>query len=354
MTSLIGYLYRALDEYNNMFNIESKDMTEEVKQQLRVRQDIVREFLDHHFEFNPDLHVAPLNYNTVEQGTKNKFSVNNFRQVIKNTIDTLKDKTPVDNDRIAKLEEIYKNALQDPERRHERYSAFESIAVADSAQPMPSYDVWQKWQVYEKHHYDAIRDLVEASYCEKPEMEYFVCVHDRYPNAEIAQKAAESISTRKSMPVICVENNQNVLLSDFKKNRERIEFYDGNDSLLKKIHDRVKDEQKLAADMIKKKIKRTRMLDIIKHGPRDDKNLNQYIEANDDLKQIDSALSIEEQLELEDVNKKLENGEITVDDLRNDFKANEGPLNGVEVQYLVAGKNPHINKFYTEQHTGEK
>ena len=228
MTSLVGFMYRMVKEYDDLYFVLSSDQTEESKKASQIKQAIVKDFLDKIFEYNP------------EDNVRSSYDPNE----------------------------------KDPERKAWPLTENGQMTKAEydnSYAPVPSIDAFYRWQWYENANYDKILSTVNDLYSDKPDLEYAIQIHKTFDNIKDAESFAEVNSSLISASIIVLYPNKWNILGQYKTNRSRMNFYNQDNDVLKKITDRVEKDELLGKDMLKKRVIRRKKQNIKQSGPADSK-----------------------------------------------------------------------------------
>lgn len=260
MTSLVGFVYRMVKEYDDLYKLEDWEKTEEQQKASKIKQAIIKDFLDRIFEHDPENNVQSA-YNP-------------------NSADT--ERTPLETD---------EKGTPNP------------VELANTLVPVPTYDAFHRWQWYEEANYDKLREVVNNIYGEKPDLEYAIQIHKQFDSVDDAKKFQQDNGHLTIAPIITLENNAWNLLGSFKENRQRIDFYNKDNQVIQKIMDRVKTDQDYGMKLMKNRVKRKKKKTIAKHGP-ESADLAKYIK--DSGFGQSTILTEEERAELEKFTKKLE------------------------------------------------
>lgn len=313
MTSLIGFLYRQCDEYEldegeppchlddyetfmeayetaistakeskkwldgfwKIFhedNLSEETLTAEQKaerlthQRVLERGDgfkkrlIVRQFLDSLFQFNPDIHVRsaysnnPLDPERVKPTqVVNKIST---KTIIGKSGTKLKIKDSTEGETIN-----------------------EKRANSEFVKHIPPADVFHRWTYYTDSNYEEVRTAVQDLYCEKPDLEFAINPYDRFDSQEDAEKFVQKHKNEVIADVLTLSNGKWNLCGSFKKNRDRINFYNEKTAVIEEIFKQLEQDKKLGADLMRKRVKRKKKKNIEESGP-DPEEFKQYKKNN--------------------------------------------------------------------------
>jgi hypothetical protein len=161
-------------------------------------------------------------------------------------------------------------------------------------------------------------------------------------------------------------------LGAFKKNREKIEFYNKNTSILKSILDRHTEDKKLGEDLMQKRVKKEKAKNIAKYGPdapglatykATRKGVPQTTISAEEMKRLEAArgdLKAARELEVIDQNKaKLRQ----LDDIKayrplssqeqTDYKRAEEAIKHAEEMLEVPDNSIQVDVFQHDTRTGK-
>lgn len=202
---------------------------------------IVRKFLDSLFNFNPDKHV------------RSAYSHN-----------------PLDPERVVpsrvkpkKATSLTKN-LVDSKRSNSRL-----------VQNIPPADTFHRWKYYTDSNYEEIRNATQDLYCEKPDLEFAINPYDQFNSEDDAKRFVQKHKNEVIADVLTLHNSKWNLTGSFKKNRNRINFYNEKTAVIEQIFKRIEQDKKLGADLMRKRVKRKKIKNIKEVGS-DVKELKQY------------------------------------------------------------------------------
>lgn len=288
MTSLIGFLYRACDEYELdegepvchmddydefMRKYESalsdaresetwlKEHTEEddslefkatkLNHHRRVergkgygRRLVVRQFLDGMFEFNPDKHV------------RSAYSDN-----------------PLDPERVTPAQIKRKNKKVIVGKSGSTMEV--ERANSELVKHIPPADTFHRYSTYIDNNYEEIRGAVTDLYCEKPDLEFAINPYNQFENQEDAEKFVKKHQNEVIADILTLHNSKWNLCGSFKKNRERVNFYNERTAVLEEIFKTAEQDKKLGADMMRKRVARKKDKNVKESGP-DPEAFKQY------------------------------------------------------------------------------
>lgn len=291
MTSLIGFLYRQCDEYElddgeppvhmddfdtfmlkyseaennavqskkwlteNKFNeknltIEQKGEILEHKKRIErgegfKKRLIVRQFIDNIFQFNPDRHV------------RSAYSDN-----------------PLDPERVTPnhIKQASKSTKTITGKSGKKITIKKDVARSTSkfVQHVPPLDTFHRWTYYTDSNYEEIRMAVQDLYCEKPDLEFAINPYDQFEGKDALENAEKFVQKHQKeviTDVLTLTNSKWNLCGSFKKNRERINFYNEKTTVIEEIFKQIELDKKLGADMMRKRVTRKKKKNVEECGP---------------------------------------------------------------------------------------
>jgi hypothetical protein len=352
MTAMIGYMYRLAAEYEcedevaiatATFNKKVATYTDP-NEAAKCREEhmayvdliqsstrrIIKKFLDRNFEYNPDHHV--MNASSTQRVQKarstemdkklesNPKMYTYMRQnllcgqtLLDQAVDSLKSSAVVLGDLVYGKEHV---TLDDVADVHgivqKKYSACLTLAnemkqitaplvAADTVEAWnvdPPVDVFHHYTRYLTNHYEELRAVCAEYYNEKPDIEYSVIYYDHFDSPEAAREYKIQHENEFKQEVMTIENSGITLIGPFKENRERIDFYNKNTEILKKMTEQADRDQKLGKDLMDKRTQKQKKKNVAELGP-DDSRLSAYSKSNNTVKNIGvkKTMTIEEQQE---------------------------------------------------------
>jgi hypothetical protein len=326
MTSLIGFLYRQCDEYElddgeppchlddyDAFMLKYTDAVESAKdsrewldefltlfnggafteEMLSGEQKaerlihrriisrgegfkkrlVVRQFLDGLFQFNPDKHVrsayssnpldpervAPAQIKTRKTNPLKKISIGKSGSVLK-----------IDNTNKIKPEPEPEPELE-PEPENRSNNTF--------VNHIPPADVFHRWTYYTDSNYEEVRTAVCDLYADKPDFEFAINPYDRFNSKEEAENFVLKHKNETIADIVTLHNNKWNLLGSFKKNRERVNFYNEKTEVIEEIFKQLERDTRLGAELMRKRVKRKKKINVNESGP-DPEEFRQYKKDN--------------------------------------------------------------------------
>lgn len=183
--------------------------------------------------------------------------------------------------------------------------------VEGAAKLIPPVNVFYHLERYINNNYEQLRRVVEALYCEKPDIEFSIQYYKSFSGEDYeseAEKHRRSLESSIIMPVISVENGGWTILGPFKQNRERIDYYSKNTELFQMMLEQQAKDQQLGKELMKDTLTKKKRENIIEAGP-DDPNLDKYREALGTIEKYgaEKVLSKEEKEKMADDAKSADN-----------------------------------------------
>jgi hypothetical protein len=162
------------------------------------------------------------------------------------------------------------------------------VPTGSAARPaidiLPPQDTFHRWNYYTEVNYEELRTITEAIYPEKSDLDWAIALWDVFEGTEAEVDAAfqkhcqryqdEVPSSIKALDFGCWS-----LLADFKENRKKIQFYNKNTEVIKRILDRHAEDKRLGADLMRNRVRHAKAKNIAEEGP-DAPGLAQYRRAN--------------------------------------------------------------------------
>lgn len=308
---------QRLETLNNRYekSFEEKEkLRAELKETHELRMKLIKstskaiitKFLNRNFKFNPDKHLRSAHTsNKADPERKDKYeAIKQQVMLAEQPIDTkLSSKQDATYEYLrGKLLETYQAAAETTATLKATLKTIlnPSIDVADKhgilmrkydqlakvtadlkklAEPLAAADTLAAWKVdppadvfhqfdrYLCNHYEQLRDVVTAVYNEKSDFEYAVIFYDSFKTPEAAREYRVKHDGEFRSDVFTVENSSVSLIGPFKENRERVDFYNKNTEILKRMMEQKEQDEKLGKDMMDKNIKAKKKKNIEEAGP---------------------------------------------------------------------------------------
>jgi hypothetical protein len=193
--------------------------------------------------------------------------------------------------------------------RHYLYPVGAESPARPAADHTPPQDTFHRWGYYTEVNYEELRTITEALYPERPDLDWALALWDVFEGtAESVDAAFRAHCQRwqEEVPsaIKALEFGSWSLLADFKENRSKIEFYNRNTEVLKRILDRHADDKRIGAELMRNRVRQTKARNIAADGP-DAPGLARYrrdiAESGQELagKGVERVISAEEMRRLE-------------------------------------------------------
>ena len=407
VTSLIGYSYRMLEEYSpdeeldrekrrfdkSVEGIDDKEklaaLTEDHKERnvliTKAAQRLVRNFLNRNFDFNPDFHLRGShsgNDKDPERKDKSEAIRDNCKiasaaphiesklspkpeetykylrsnllttyQTVTEITDVLKSVLNVTLDDSLDLADaqgiLFKKYKLLADITADMKKIAEPIALADTVSAWkvdPPADVFHQFDRYVTNHYEQLRDVVQALYNEKSDFEYAIVLYNSFKTQEAAKKYRVQHENEFKSDVVTVENSAVTLLGPFKENRERVDFYNKNTEVMKRMMEQVELDHKLGGDIMAKEVKSKKRKNIAEAGP-DAPGLASYSKAMNVVSELGAKKVL-----TKDETDKLSDAKQEARDIKEDY---EVPDDAIQVDmFFPQGADGETTlgkkKFYTQ------
>ena len=378
---------RRFDDFSkkaNQFPELRKDIAKEMVEPMAMLEmpainakKVIKNFLDNWFEFNPDAHVRK---------SYDEFKNRNIKEVPLEGLGTFKtdtvdpDRIPVDvllaNRPVFATSEDEKhfnsftassrayNSIMYLLRNETAYNAMSEIIKSDRAEyfrryltpltesstrgtleHIPPQDTFHRWEFYNDVNYEELRTATEAIYPEKSLLEMALIVYDYNEGTadEVKARYDEYCNTHQNNVISDIKSMELgnwTLIASFKKNRDKVNYYNQKTEILKRIMDRNAQDKILGQDLMKKRVHNLKAKNIKEAGPNDP-GLDNYISSNGPA-DTTRLVSNEEMLRLKRTNgdlkaarelKDLDNAKAELTILLN--KKKQGKLTAEEEQELA-------------------
>jgi len=324
-TAFIAWQYRALNEWNVPKNIPVKNLheykrfggsktfsREELNDENLQKRIHVREFLDHLYECDPQS-VMRSSYrfnpndperNSITEDAQKQRAMDNrekFRKKAKRVRKRQRDRIRKCNDDLnalyddlVKLEEQalkeeksekselstklnnfrakYNNVMSKIKENAEYGRNYVSPADNDGLYytalkyQMPDKRRFQ-YQYYMDVNYDQLCEATRDLFCFKQDIELSSIIYDIHDTMEDAEKWRKEHEDEIQTDVHVVQLGQWTFRGAFKENRERMNFYDSNNQLLKEILDKHNEDKQISNELLAERVKKAKAKNLAEHGP---------------------------------------------------------------------------------------
>jgi len=287
----------------------------EVEMPADLAKKIITEFIKNWFEFDPNLHVRSgldakkmaaaiesqqIGLSSVPVDTKDPGHL---------TIEALRSAAPVPApEHVDAVTAIFENrktfnavatilrggssladaaalAVANPET----FAAYMFPVAADSAarpavEAIPPQDTFHRWAYYTEVNYEELRTITEAIYPERADIDWALAVWATFEGTdeeikEAFDKHCQRYQDEVPSSIKSVELGSWSLLADFKNNRDKIQFYNKNTEVLKRILERHADDKRIGAELMRNRVRQVKAKNISEAGP-DAAGLKKYRQNN--------------------------------------------------------------------------
>jgi hypothetical protein len=184
---------------------------------------------------------------------------------------------------------------------------------------IPSTNVFYHLDRYLSNHYEQIREATAILYNEKPDIEFQLQYYGSFDSVEAARDFERKYESNVITSVYTIQNGGWTILGPFKENRSRIDFYNKNTEVIKRMFEQAESDQALGKDLMQKRIRRAKKENILSAGP-DDPGLAKYKAAVNTIEALGAkeGLTREEKDELAKAHREKEMAEVPEDAIQVD------------------------------------
>jgi hypothetical protein len=314
LTGLVGYLNRACDEWHvpdgipivpvydyvkdpesiTRFSADWK-MTDKIKKDLRENEEwmkkrvIVKEFLEEMFQYNPDEHVrsvykpqpkdidrlvlnTPAANLSIEEWKKKdvkfkeqmlEFDRIQHLRVMKETTDEKVD--PIIDDLVSR------NLLL-PDQHYStmnfsKWSNDDKNLLRTVCEMIPPADIYRRFRNYYEDNYDKLREAVLHLYCDKPDFDIAINPYQWHDDESSAIEFQKKHRDEVIADIIKAASGKWNFFAPFAKVQNTGKFFNKNTIVLEEMSEQIEKDQKLGADMMRKKVIKKKKKNIAEDGP---------------------------------------------------------------------------------------
>jgi hypothetical protein len=245
--------------FNNESFLQKKE--ELIKEQSAEEQIIINRFLNKLFKYNPNTHTTSI-FNS-------------------------------------------ENASADPERKEEVTNKFTEV--------VPPNDTFGRFTYYYDVNYEQIRKAVLYLYNDKPDTEVAINIFDSFDSIKECNDYIEKNQDNVITNLLNLTNYKWNLLGSFKKNRERISFYNENTVVLENILKQQEEDAKMGKTLLDARVKKKKVQNIQQYG-KEHPNFTKYRKHNPNdislnsktIEYGDDMVTITEEIEVSETGSKLD------------------------------------------------
>ena len=145
-------------------------------------------------------------------------------------------------------------------------------AARPAADITPPQDTFHRWAYYTEVNYEELRTVTEAIYPERPDLDWALALWDVFEgtSADVDaqfEKYCQRYADEVPSAIKALEFGSWSLIADFKKNRDKIQFYNRHTDVLKRILDRHAEDKRLGADLMRNRVRAAKAKNIAEDGP---------------------------------------------------------------------------------------
>jgi hypothetical protein len=330
LTGLIGFLNRACDEWHvpdgipvipvydfvrdpesiTRFASDWK-MTDKIQKDVRSNAEwmrkrvVVKEFLEDMFQYNPDQHVrssykpqpkdiermivtTPAAQLSIEEWRKRdpkfreqmlEFDRVQHLRAMKETQDEKVD---------AIIDDLVSRNLVLPDQHYStmdfaKWSEEDKNLLRTVCDMIPPADIYKKFRTYFENNYDKLREAVLHLYCDKPDFDIAVNPYQWHDSEESAIDFQKKHRDEVIADIIKVASGKWNFFAPFERVQSTAKFFNKNTIVLEEMAEQIERDQKLGADMMRKKVSVKKRQNIAEDGP-DAEAFNKWKAQNTVLK----------------------------------------------------------------------
>lgn len=148
---------------------------------------------------------------------------------------------------------------------------------------VPPQDTFHRWNYFTEVNYEELRTAVESIYGDKPDLDWALAIWEVFEGAsdkvdDQFKRFCELHEEDAPSSIKAIDLGGWTLLGDFKKNRERLTFYNKHTEVIKRIMERHTEDQKLGRALMENRVRQLKAKNIREEGP-DAPGLKEYKKA---------------------------------------------------------------------------
>lgn len=220
---------------------------------------IIYKFLNEVFQYNPDKHVRSSWYPVKDDETRNLIGTHTAKTALK-TKNTVRKINP-DQDHNPEMKDLPDDTKM-VELGQKDNPCYEVI---------PAADYYESFKNYFEDNYD---DLVKTVYNitgSRPDIDIAINIYDTHNTVAEATAFRSDHMDEVIAGIYNISTNKWAVLAPYAKNKEKEDYFNRETMHLKGMLDSREDKEKLAKDMLKKRIHIKKKLNVKEHGPDSDK-----------------------------------------------------------------------------------
>ncbi len=283
-------------------------METETKLRRKVTRDVARRFLNKNFNYNPDRHLRGThseNSKDPERKPKAEVLRENMaiaesaphveRKISENpelTFAYLKDKLlytyQAANQCVDTIRGVM-GSMRNPDsdiddkmiilsKKHNQLKKLTGdmsklvgpLAAADTLAAItvePPIDVFHHYNRYITNHYEQLLEAFEHLHNEKPDLHFSVIYYDHFKSDTKARDHRIMNTDLFRADVMSISNNGISMIGPFKENRQRVDFYNKNTEIMKRMMEQMEVDHRLGKDLMEKQMVDKKKKNIREVGP---------------------------------------------------------------------------------------
>lgn len=220
---------------------------------------IIHKFLKDVFQYNPDNHVRSSWYPVKDDESRNLIGTQAGKTALltKNTVRKLNS----DQDHNPKMSDL-PDESKTAELGQTNNPVYEVIPPADH------YEIFKN---YLEDNYDEYVKVVYDIYGSRPDIDIAINVYDTHDTTEEAKQFRNDHIDEVIAGIYNVPTNAWAVLAPYAKNKEKEDFFNRETMHLKGMLDSREEKEKLAKDMLKKRIHKKKVANVREQGPDSEK-----------------------------------------------------------------------------------
>lgn len=237
--------------FNNDEFVRRKE--ELIKEQSDEEKKVIERFLNKLFKYNPNLHSKP----------------------------------------------AFKPNHDDPERTSDLQNEF--------TKTQPPNDTYCRFAHYYETKYEEIRNAVQYLYSDKPDIEVAINIFDTFDTVDECNKYIEKNKDNVICNLLNLTNYKWNLLGSFKKNRERVTFYNKNTVVLENILKQQEEDAKMGKSLLNDRVRKKKAKNIKEYG-KEHPNFQKYKKENPTniISSTEDKIVVEENVEVSETGAELD------------------------------------------------
>jgi hypothetical protein len=336
-TALIGYLNRALDEWEVPDGIpvvtvydyarNPKIMDEltagwKIDDKLRAKLDenakmmrkrvIVKEFLEHLFQYNPDEHIRSAYRPNPKDVTRPilttpaaNLAVNELKKVDVKFLEDMRNYDRVQNilfmngdvvpsDAPDEFKELVAKKLVLPDTHYSvmdfaKWSAEDRNLLRTVCEMIPPASIYHNFNNYLETNYDKLNEATQYLYCDKPDFDIAVNPYEWHETREAAEDFQKKHANEVIADIIIADSGKWNIVAKHGIVQEKTKFYNEHTAILEEMVAQQERDAKLGADLVKHRVVKKKKQNIKEEGP-DAELFSKWKSENATLKEMGATM----------------------------------------------------------------